>query len=93
MRNGKASAQAPTFPNERGGAMPWNSSYFPISMKSLQPDVRAKAIEIANALLDQGYGEGMAIRIAIAQAHRWAERHERHAVGSAAIRSPAHHRP
>ncbi|WP_244874184.1 DUF2188 domain-containing protein, partial [Cupriavidus numazuensis] len=73
-----------------GGAMPWNSGYFPISMKNLQPEVRAKAIEIANALLEQGYGEGMAIRIAIAQAHRWAARH---AVEDVAIRTPAHHRP
>ena len=32
-------------------------------------------IEIANALLEQGYAEGMAIRIAIAQAHRWAAGH------------------
>ncbi|QYY32716.1 MULTISPECIES: hypothetical protein [Cupriavidus] len=70
--------------------MPWNSSYFPISMKNLQPEVRAKAIAIANALLEQGYGEGMAIRIGIAQAHRWAERH---AVENAAMRSPAHYRP
>lgn len=36
--------------------------------------MRAKAIEIANALLEEGYEEGRAIRIAIAQAKRWAER-------------------
>jgi uncharacterized protein YdaT len=34
--------------------------------------VRAKAIEIANALLAEGFEEGRAIRIAIAQAKRWA---------------------
>ncbi|CAG9165994.1 hypothetical protein LMG23992_00661 [Cupriavidus laharis] len=55
--------------------MPWNSGYFPASMKNLAPMVREKAIEIANALLAQGYGEGMAIRIAVAQAHRWAAGH------------------
>jgi uncharacterized protein YdaT len=37
--------------------------------------VRAKAIEIANALLDEGHDEGQSIRIAIAKAKQWAERH------------------
>lgn len=54
--------------------MPWNESHFPRSMANLAPLVRAKAIEIANALLEQGYDEGKAIRIAIAQAKRWAGR-------------------
>jgi len=54
--------------------MPWSESYFPRSMANLPPLVRAKAIEIANALLEQGCEEGKAIRIAIAQAKRWAER-------------------
>jgi uncharacterized protein YdaT len=52
--------------------MPWNSEYFPSSMTHLPPVVREKAIEIANALLEQGYDDGKAIRIAIAQAKRWA---------------------
>jgi len=55
-------------------AVPWNESYFPHSMVNLAPIVRAKAIEIANALLAEGYEEGRAIRIAIAQAKRWANR-------------------
>jgi uncharacterized protein YdaT len=54
--------------------MPWNSTYFPVSMKHLLPLVREKAIEIANALLDEGMEEGKAIRIAIARAKAWAER-------------------
>jgi uncharacterized protein YdaT len=54
--------------------MPWNADYFPRSMLHLPPIVRGKAIEIANALLAQGYDEGRAIRIAIAQAKRWAVR-------------------
>jgi len=41
-------------------------------MRQLPPLVRAKAIEIANALLAQGYDEGKAIRIAIAKAKEWA---------------------
>ena len=54
--------------------MPWTESYFPPSMVNLAPIVRGKAIEIANALLAEGYEEGRAIRIAIAQAKRWANR-------------------
>lgn len=57
--------------------MPWNETYFPRSMIHLSPLARAKAIEIANALLIEGYEEGRAIRIAIAQAKRWACNHER----------------
>ena len=55
--------------------MPWNSEYFPISMKHLPPLVREKAIEIANALLAEGMEEGKANRIGIAKAKEWAERH------------------
>jgi uncharacterized protein YdaT len=52
--------------------MPWNAAYYPASMKNLPPVVRAKAIDIANALLEAGRPEGQAIRIGIAQAKRWA---------------------
>ncbi len=45
-------------------------------MKNLPPSVRAKAIEIANALLEEGYEEGLAIRIAIAKAKEWAARRD-----------------
>ena len=38
------------------------------------PKCRLKAIEIANALLEDGYNEGKAIRIAIAKAKEWVER-------------------
>ncbi len=55
--------------------MPWNESHFPRSMMHLDALVRGKAIEIANALLEEGYEEGSAIRIAIAQAKRWARAH------------------
>lgn len=55
--------------------MPWNSAYYPVSMKHLPPSVREKAIEIANALLAAGHPEGQAIRIAIARAKQWAMRH------------------
>jgi uncharacterized protein YdaT len=53
--------------------MPWDAAHFPPAMTHLPALVRAKAIEIANALLEEGYEEGRCIRIAIAQAKRWAE--------------------
>ncbi|MBI4206356.1 MAG: hypothetical protein HY527_15145 [Betaproteobacteria bacterium] len=55
--------------------MPWTASYYPTAMKHLPPAVRDKAIEIANALLAAGRPEGQAIRIAIARAKQWAQRH------------------
>ncbi|MEW5881511.1 MAG: hypothetical protein AB1761_13830 [Pseudomonadota bacterium] len=59
-------------PSRRALTMPWNETYFPASMRHLSPPVRAKAIEIANALLEEGMDEGKAIRIAIAKAKEWA---------------------
>jgi len=53
--------------------MPWTESYFPAAMRNLSPIVRSKAIQIANALLAEGYEEGRAIRIGIAQARRWVQ--------------------
>jgi uncharacterized protein YdaT len=64
--------------------MPWNADHFPRSMVHLPPVVRDKAIEIANALLSEGYDEGKAIRIAIAQAKRWATHADSSADSSAA---------
>jgi uncharacterized protein YdaT len=55
--------------------MPWNEDRCPVAMRHLRPDTRAKAIEIANALLGEGMDEGRAIRIAIAKAKEWADRH------------------
>ncbi|MCX7961470.1 MAG: hypothetical protein N2653_07830 [Burkholderiales bacterium] len=52
--------------------MPWNETDYPAAMRNLPPAVRAKAIEIANALLAAGHPEGQAIRIAIARAKQWA---------------------
>ncbi|MDP1419842.1 DUF2188 domain-containing protein [Peribacillus simplex] len=51
--------------------MPWNKNDYPNSMKNLDEDVREKAIEIANALLDEGYEDGKAIPIAIDRAKMW----------------------
>ncbi len=52
--------------------MPWTTDRFPPAMQPLPAAAREKAIEIANALLAEGYDDGRAIRIAIAQAKRWA---------------------
>lgn len=55
--------------------MPWTQQRYPTAMRHLPETVRAKAIEIANALLDEGMPEGQAIRIAIAKAREWAQHH------------------
>lgn len=55
--------------------VPWNSTYYPTSMKTLPAVLREKAIEIANALLEEGMDEGKAIRVAIAKAKEWARNH------------------
>jgi uncharacterized protein YdaT len=52
--------------------MPWTLERYPPAMQRLPLAVRLKAIEIANAMLAQGYEEGQAIRMAIAAARRWA---------------------
>ncbi len=53
--------------------MPWNMKDFPASMKNLDKLTRKKAIDIANALLDEGYPDSRAIPIAIDQAKEWYE--------------------
>ncbi|EPM7464107.1 DUF2188 domain-containing protein [Enterococcus faecium] len=53
--------------------MPWNMKDFPASMKNLDKLTRKKAIDIANALLDEGYPDSRAITIAIDQAKDWYE--------------------
>lgn len=51
--------------------MPWNMNDYPASMKNLDPLIRKKAIDIANALLDDGYSDDRAIPIATSQAEKW----------------------
>ncbi|ARF15000.1 hypothetical protein [Sporosarcina ureae] len=53
--------------------MPWSKQDYPASLKNLNPKVRDKAIEIANALLRENYEEDRAISIATAQAHEYVE--------------------
>lgn len=55
--------------------MPWKKNDYPPSMKNLEPRVRNKAVEIANALLEEGYEEGKAIAIGTAKAEEWDKNH------------------
>ncbi|UOK56492.1 hypothetical protein MGI18_16395 [Bacillus sp. OVS6] len=43
--------------------MPWTKQDYPNSMKNLPDETREKAIEIGNALLDDGYEEGGPFRL------------------------------
>ncbi|WP_371069689.1 DUF2188 domain-containing protein [Sediminibacillus sp. JSM 1682029] len=51
--------------------MPWTMNDYPASLKNFKPVIRKKAIDIANAMLDEGYDEGRAIPIATDQAKEW----------------------
>lgn len=53
--------------------MPWNMNDYPESLKNLNQVTRKKAIDIANAMVDEGYDEGRAIPIATKQAEEWYE--------------------
>ena len=56
--------------------MPWTKKDYPDSMKNLPAEVRNKAIEIANALLEERHmDEGIAIATAISRAKDWAVHH------------------
>ncbi|RDY71447.1 DUF2188 domain-containing protein [Halobacillus trueperi] len=53
--------------------MPWDTDDYPSSFKNLETPIRKKAIDIANAMIDEGYKEGQAIPIATEQAKEWYE--------------------
>ena len=53
--------------------MNWTLTHFPAAMRSLNPSTRAKAIEIANTLVERGEGNRQqAIEQSIAEARSWA---------------------
>ena len=54
--------------------MPWNMQDYPNSMKNMELLVRKKAIDIANAIEEEGYEEDQLIPIAQAQAKEWFEK-------------------
>ena len=53
--------------------MTLSQTYYPTSMQYMDTPIRDKAFDIFNALLDEGYDDGQAIPIAIAQAMKWAQ--------------------
>lgn len=57
--------------------MPWTKNDYPNSMKNLEPTLREKAIEIANAILSEGkmHDEGQVIATSISKAKDWASHH------------------
>ncbi|WP_168118848.1 DUF2188 domain-containing protein [Paenibacillus sp. HB172176] len=57
--------------------MPWTKDDYPDSLKNFMAPIRYKAIEIANALLEDGYEEGRAISIATEQAKEWGENRDK----------------
>ncbi len=57
--------------------MPWTKDDYPDSLKNFMAPVRNKAIDIANALLEEGYDESRAISIATAKAKEWGENHDK----------------
>lgn len=55
--------------------MPWSMDDYPASMKNLDETIRKKAIDIANAMVEEGYDEGRAIPIAIEKSKEWYAHH------------------
>ncbi|MDY0406967.1 DUF2188 domain-containing protein [Virgibacillus sp. 179-BFC.A HS] len=53
--------------------MPWTMDDYPSSLKNLEYATKKKAIDIANAMVDEGYDENRAIPIATKQAKEWRE--------------------
>lgn len=53
--------------------MPWTNTQYPDAMKNLPKEVREKAVDIANALLEnRDMDEGIVIATAISRAKDWA---------------------
>lgn len=56
--------------------MPWYNGDFPQSYKNQPPELREKAVEIANALLQDGAEEGTAIATGLKQARELLKNHK-----------------
>ena len=48
--------------------MKWNQNNYPIMMRSLNGEIRERAIDIANLLAEHGYKKEIAIPVAITKA-------------------------
>jgi uncharacterized protein YdaT len=51
--------------------MPWYNGEYPPSYKNQPPQLRAKAVEIANSLLVEGVDEGIAIATGLKLARKF----------------------
>jgi uncharacterized protein YdaT len=51
--------------------MPWFNGDFPPSYKNQPPNLRAKAVEIANLLLSEGVSEGVALATGLKRAKEY----------------------
>ena len=61
--------------------MPWHHGEYPPSYKNLPKDVRDKAVEIANALLEENMPEGEAIAIGVKNAKSWVRKQKAQRTG------------
>lgn len=61
------------FRKKKEDFMPWTEKDYPNTFKNLNKYVRLKAIDIGNAMMEDGYDEERAIPIAISQAKKWYE--------------------
>jgi len=53
--------------------MPWYNGDYPPSYNNQSPELRAKAVEIANSLLEHGAPEGIAIATGLKKAREFFE--------------------
>lgn len=51
--------------------MPWDMKDYPASLKNFDTPLKKKIIDIANALLEEGYDDDRAIPIAITEGKKW----------------------
>lgn len=57
--------------------MPWKNGDYPTSYKNLPVKLRKKAVEIANAILEEGNDEGLAIATGLKHAREYFENKEK----------------
>jgi uncharacterized protein YdaT len=62
--------------------MPWYNGDYPPSYKNQPPELREKAVEIANALLQDGVEEGIAIATGLKQARELLKNHKEKTIKS-----------
>lgn len=57
--------------------MPWNNGDYPQSYKNQPEKLRQKAVEIANALLEEGIEDGIAIATGLKRAREYFKKKEK----------------